>query len=90
MPYGASGHLSEETNHTMNHDEKETGIANITYNLIAVIHHTAEGTVQYDAFIKDAEEAGDNDCATFFRETQQAAKTTAEKAQTLLAKHLTK
>ncbi len=72
----------------MNQDQKETGIQNIAYNLISVIHHTAEATIRYDAYIKDAEESGDNECAQFFRETQNAAKTTAEKAQTLLAGHL--
>jgi len=74
----------------MNQDQKETGVSNIHYNLISVIHHTAEAVVRYNAFIKDAEEAGDNECAQFMRDTQSAAKTTAEKAQALLAKHLSK
>ena len=74
----------------MSHDEQETGVKDLSYNLISVIYHTTNAVTLYDTFIKDAEEAGDNDCAQFLRETQEAAKEVAKKAQTLLAGHLSK
>jgi len=74
----------------MSHDEQETGVKDLSYNLISVIYHATKAVKSYETFIKDAEEAGDQDCAAFLRESQQAAKQTADKAQTLLAGHLSK
>lgn len=74
----------------MTSDEQETGVKDLSYNLISVIYHATKAATAYETFIKDAEDAGDQDCAQFLRETQQAAKATAQKAQSLLAGHLSK
>ncbi len=68
----------------------KTGVKDVNYDLISVIYHTTKATLLYDQFIGDAEEAGDQELLGFLRETQQAAKTTGQKAQALLAKRLAK
>lgn len=70
--------------------QSQTGVKDVNYDLISVIYHTTKATLLYDQFIEDADEAGDTELATFLRETQQAAKTTAQKAQAHLAKRLAK
>ncbi len=69
---------------------QKTGVKDANYDLISVIYHTSKATLLYDKFITDADEAGDTELATFLRETQEAAKTTAQKAQEHLAKRLAK
>lgn len=71
----------------MNEGEQKTGVKDINFNLISVIYHTTQAVTLYDTYIQDAEEAGDQECAQFLRETQQAAKETAQKAQALLVGH---
>lgn len=69
---------------------QKTGVKDVTYDLISVIYHTTKATLLYDQFIADADEAGDTELATFLRETQEAAKTTGQKAQAHLSKRLAK
>jgi len=71
-------------------NDSNTGVKDTNYDLISMIHHTMEATVRYTEYIKDAEEAGDQELAQFFTETQNAAKTTGQKAQDHLAKRLAK
>jgi len=71
-------------------NDSNTGVKDTNYDLISMIYHTTEATLRYNDYIKDAQEAGDQDLAQFFTETQNAAKTTAQKAQEHLAKRLAK
>ncbi len=72
----------------MSQEEQKTGVRDLSYNLISVIYHTTNAVTLYDTYIRDAEEEGDQECAQFLRETQEAAKKVAQKAQSLLAGHL--
>lgn len=65
-----------------------TGTSNTTYNLTSVLYHALQGAETYDRYIRDAEQAQDNDLAQFFREVQQAEKQWAQRAQQLLAQRL--
>jgi len=71
-------------------NDSNTGVKDINYDLISVIYHTTEATLRYNDYIQDAQEAGDQELAQFLTETQNAAKTTAQKAQEHLAKRLAK
>lgn len=51
-----------------------TGTSDTTYNLTSVLYHALQGVETYDRYIRDAEQAQDNDLAQFFREVQQAEK----------------
>ncbi len=73
-----------------NDAQNQTGVKDVNYDLISVIYHTTKATLLYDQFIQDAEKTGDQELLGFLRDTQSAAKTTADKAQALLAKRLAK
>lgn len=66
----------------------KTQVSDPTYNLISALYHTLSAADLYDQYISDAEEAGDQELVTYFKETQSAARDTALKARELLASRL--
>jgi hypothetical protein len=65
--------------------ERATGTPNTIYDLSSVLFHALEGGASYDKYIRDAEEAGDEELATFFIEVRDEDSMRAEEAQRLLA-----
>ncbi len=65
-----------------------TGTSNTTYNLVSVMYHALQAAQTYQQFIQDAESAGDNDLAQFFRDVQQQDKQRAQQAEQLLSSRL--
>lgn len=65
--------------------DRATGTPNTTYDLSSVLFHALEGGASYDQYIRDAEEAGDEELATFFIEVRDEDSMRAEEAQRLLA-----
>jgi hypothetical protein len=65
--------------------ERATGMPNTIYDLSSVLFHALEGGASYDQFIRDAEEAGDEELATFFIQVRDEDSMRAEEAQRLLA-----
>ncbi|MBV9848703.1 MAG: hypothetical protein JO250_03350 [Armatimonadetes bacterium] len=61
-----------------------TGVRDEQYNLISVLYHALQGGETVGQYIGDAEQAGDEKLAQFFRETQAAYKELADKAKGLL------
>jgi hypothetical protein len=70
---------------TESRGERATGTPNTIYDLSSVLFHTLEGGASYDQYIQDAEEAGDEDLATFFIQVRDKDSMRAEEAQRLLA-----
>ncbi|MBV9389464.1 MAG: hypothetical protein JOZ78_23835 [Chroococcidiopsidaceae cyanobacterium CP_BM_ER_R8_30] len=68
--------------------EHITGTKNEQYNLVSVLYHALEGTVTYDKYVKDAEQAGDKDLAQFFQEAKEQCQKSADRAKELLAQRL--
>jgi rubrerythrin len=66
-----------------------TGTDNCTYNLVSVLDHSLKGAQVYEQYIKDAEQEGDQELASFFREVQEEDRKRSERAKKLLADHLT-
>jgi rubrerythrin len=62
----------------------ETGFADVTYDLIAVQYHALKAGHDYGQYVRDAENAGLNDVAQFFRETMKEESTRAGRAHELL------
>jgi hypothetical protein len=60
-----------------------------TYNLISVMYHTLQGCQTYEKYAQDAEQAGQQDVAQFFRDTGREFERCAERGQQLLAQCLT-
>jgi hypothetical protein len=63
-------------------------IPDTTYNLISVMYHTLQGCQTYEKYAQDAEQAGQQDVAQFFRETGRQFEQCAEHGQRLLAQCL--
>ncbi len=59
-----------------------------TYNLISVMYHTLQGCQTYEQYAQDAEQAGYQDVAQFFRDTGREFERCAERGQQLLAQCL--
>jgi rubrerythrin len=49
----------------------ETGFDNVTYDLISVEYHALKGGQVYAQYVRDAENAGQQDIAEFFRRVTQ-------------------
>ena len=65
--------------------EQATGTPNTIYDLSSVLFHALEGGVSYDQYIRDAEEASDEELATFFIQVRDEDSMRADEAQRLLA-----
>jgi rubrerythrin len=49
----------------------ETGFADVTFDLISVQYHSLKAGHDYGQYVRDAENAGLDDVASFFREVMQ-------------------
>lgn len=68
----------------MDHGEMTTGTRDEHYNLVSVLYHALHGADNCDHYALDAEAAGDERLAAFFREAQGGQMLLAERAKELL------
>jgi hypothetical protein len=68
----------------MDYGQQTTGTSDEHYNLISVLYHALNGADTCDRYALDAETAGDERLAAFFRETQVMQSQIAERAKGLL------
>lgn len=66
-----------------------TGTDNCMYNLVSVLDNALKGAQLYDQYIQDAEQEGDQELVSFFREVQEQDRKRSDRAKKLLAGHLT-
>ena len=66
-------------------ENQQTTTNNIVYDLSSVLYHELQAAQNCAAYIKDAEQAGQQDLASFLRQVQQDSNTHAEHARQLLA-----
>ena len=64
------------------------GTTDVSYNLISVIYHALQGAETYGVYANDAEQDGNAQLATFFREVQQDSLDRADRAKALLKRHI--
>ena len=64
------------------------GTSDVSYNFISVIYHALQGAETYGVYANDAEQDGNAQFATFFREIQQNDLDRADRAKALLKRHL--
>jgi rubrerythrin len=69
-------------------DDIETGTTDVTYDLISVIYHALQGAENYEVYAEDAEDAGEDEVARFFRDIQAEEMRRAERAKQLLTGRL--
>ena len=66
----------------------DTGTRDITYDLVSVVYHALQGAETTALYIADAEQEGNQELATFFREAKDEYQRRADRAKQLLATHL--
>ena len=65
-------------------DEQQTGTSDENYNLINSLYHLLKGASNGEQYIKDAQEAGDQELVQFFKDWQEEQRNFAERAKNLL------
>ncbi len=65
----------------MNAGEQITGTRDEHYNLISVLYHALHGAENCEIYALDAEEAGNDDLAAFFRNARATQRQLAEQAK---------
>ncbi|MBD0333950.1 MAG: hypothetical protein ICV62_00530 [Cyanobacteria bacterium Co-bin13] len=64
--------------------EQNTGTENRQYDLVSVLYHALEGGATIEQYISDAQNAGDEEAASFFQEVQSQYRQLADRAKSLL------
>jgi len=62
----------------------ETGFDDVTFDLIAVQYHALKAGHDYGQYVRDAENAGQDEIAAFFRQVMQEDSTRAHRCHELL------
>ena len=62
-----------------------TGTADKDYNIIWFTEQSLSNALRLETYIKDAQQAGDNELADFFRRAQDASRRGGEEGKKLLA-----
>ncbi len=68
--------------------ERVTGIPNVTYDLVAVLHHKLDAIAAMEMYKKDAKDAGQPDAQAFFEECQRSDRAHIERLRNLLGENL--
>lgn len=69
-------------------EEQQTGTRDEHYNLISVLYHVLEGAATVDQYIRDAQEAGDQELVQFFKDWKDEQRNFAERAKNLLSSRM--
>ena len=62
----------------------ETGFDDVVFDLISVQYHALKAGHDYGQYVRDAENAGQDDVASFFREVMEQDQERAHRCHTLL------
>jgi len=66
---------------------QQTSVSNTYYNLVSVLYHALETAQTSAAYIRDAQQSGNQQLVQFFQSVQQTANQQAQQAQQLLARY---
>ncbi|WP_224246286.1 hypothetical protein [Hyalangium gracile] len=69
-------------------EEQQTGTRDEHFNLISVLYHLLEGAATVDQYIRDAQEAGDQELVQFFQDWQEEQRNFSERAKNLLGSRM--
>jgi rubrerythrin len=67
---------------------QSTGTRDVTYDLISVVYHALQGAETMQRYEHDAEQSGDRDAATFFREAMEQNRVLANRVKDLLGQRI--
>jgi hypothetical protein len=68
--------------------EQATGTQDVTYDLVSVLYHALQGAETSQRYLRDAEQAGDQELVQFFREAQAWQRHLAAEAKEVLKQRL--
>jgi hypothetical protein len=69
-------------------EEQQTGTRDEHYNLISSLYHLLKSTATVEQYIRDAQEAGDQELVQFFKDLQDEQRGFAERAKNLLGSRM--
>ncbi len=68
--------------------ERISGVPNVSYDLVAVLHNKLEAIAAYEVYKQDAQEAGHRQAEAFFDQCQQFERTAVQQLREMLAQNL--
>lgn len=74
----------------MTHEPQQTPITNEQFDLVSALYHLMEGSQTYGTYIKDAEQANDQEVVQCLRDMKQQSEKDIEKLRGLVAQRLSK
>jgi hypothetical protein len=73
----------------MSNEERATNTSNAYFDLVSVLYHALEGARTYAIYVRDAQNAGDQELAQFFSQRQQEETSCADRAKQMLSSRIT-
>jgi hypothetical protein len=73
----------------MSNEERATNTSNAYFDLVSVLYHSLEGARTYAIYVRDAQNAGDQELAQFFSQRQQEEVNCADRAKQMLSSRIT-
>ena len=64
------------------------GISNLEYDLVTTLGELLQGQEVLEKYAGDAEQAGDQECATIFRTIRENNRNSAQQVRNALARHI--
>ena len=72
----------------MDQGQSRYGVSNLEYDLVTTLSNLLEGSEALEKYAHDAEQAGDQECATIFRTLRENNRATAQQVRNALARHV--
>ena len=74
----------------MDQGQGKFGVSNLEYDLVTTLSNLLQGQEVLDKYAQDAEQAGDQECATIFRTIRENNRNSAQQIRNALARHMGK
>lgn len=84
----AETRLDREKDDQMSTTQGQYGIADIEYNLVTTLSNLLQGQEVLEKYAKDADQAGDSECATLFRTIRENNRNSAQQVRAALGRHI--
>lgn len=88
MSSSGTGTTAGQTGTTGASGQSGTGASNLVYDVVSMLYHALDGGASIEQYIRDAQQAGDNELVQFFQKSQQDYRQCAQQAEQLLAQRL--
>ena len=69
-------------------DGQQFPVSNLEYDLVTTLSNLLQGMETLEKYAKDAEQAGDQECATLFRTLRENNRNSAQQIRSALGRHI--